>query len=87
VPALLHFFVRRVFPARVAEFLRFEPVLVLFPVLGGCIVPVFAIVALQCDNFAHNRLLDDLRDGSGAHRVAAFPDREPQPLLQRHRRN
>jgi hypothetical protein len=46
VPALFHFFVRGVFPARVAELLRFEPVLMLFPVLGGCVVPVFAIVTL-----------------------------------------
>jgi hypothetical protein len=41
------------FPARIAELLRFEPVLVLFPVLRGCVVPVFAIAALQCDDFAH----------------------------------
>jgi hypothetical protein len=34
------------FPARVAKLLRFEPVLMLLPVLGGCVIPVFAIVAL-----------------------------------------
>jgi hypothetical protein len=33
-------------PARIAELLRFEPVLVLLPVLGGGVVPVFAVVAL-----------------------------------------
>jgi hypothetical protein len=46
VPALFHFFVRGMLPARVAELLRFEPVLVFLPVLGGCVVPVFTIVAL-----------------------------------------
>jgi hypothetical protein len=50
------------FPARVAKFRSLQPVLMLFPVLGGGVVPVFAIVALQCDDFAH-RLLDDLGDG------------------------
>ena len=75
------------FPARVAKFLRFQPVLMFLPVLGSRVVPVFAIVALQRDNFAHGRLLDDLDDGAGADRVAAFADREPQPLLQRYRRD
>jgi hypothetical protein len=42
------------FPARIAKFLGFEPVLMLFPVLGGRVVAVFAIVALQCDDLAHN---------------------------------
>jgi hypothetical protein len=46
VPDLLYFLVRGVLPARIAELLRFEPVLVLFPVLGGRIVAVFAVVAL-----------------------------------------
>ena len=59
----------------------------LFAVLGGRVVAVFVIVALQCDDLSHGRLLDDLGDGSGADRVAAFADREAQPLLQGHRRN
>jgi hypothetical protein len=41
------------FPARIAELLRFEPVLVLFPVLRGRVISIFAIAALQCDDFAH----------------------------------
>ena len=49
--------------ARVAEFVRFQPVLMLLPVLGGRVVPVFTFGALQCDNFAHG-LLDDLGDGA-----------------------
>jgi hypothetical protein len=55
---LFHFLMRRVFPARVTEFLRLEPLRVLFAVLGGRVVPVFAIVALQCDDFSHGRSLD-----------------------------
>src|SRR2546427_5674653 len=32
-------------------------------------------------------LLHHLGDGAGAHRPPAFPDRKPQPLFQRHRRD
>jgi len=64
MPDSLNLFVTRMFPARVAKFLRFEPLRMLLLVLRGRVVPVFAIVALQCDDFAHRRLLDDLRDGS-----------------------
>src|ERR1019366_854786 len=48
------------------------------------------IVRLQTDaNFfsGRHKLLDNLRDGASADRVAAFADREAQPLLQRHRRD
>jgi hypothetical protein len=34
------------FPASIAKLRRFEPVLMLFPVFGRRIVPVFAVVAL-----------------------------------------
>jgi hypothetical protein len=34
------------FPARVAELLGLQPVLMFLAVLGGCVVSVFAIVAL-----------------------------------------
>jgi hypothetical protein len=54
----LNFFMPGVLPARVAKFLRFQPVRMLLTVLGGCVVPVFAIVALQCDDFSHGPLLD-----------------------------
>src|ERR1700730_3152181 len=50
---LLHFLVRRLFPARVAELLRFHPLGMLLLVLGGRVVAVFAIAALQGDDFAH----------------------------------
>src|SRR3990170_2919271 len=36
---------------------------------------------------ASRPLLHDPRDDAGAHRAAALPDGEPQPLLQRHRRD
>jgi hypothetical protein len=45
-PVSLHFFVRGMLPACVAELLRLEPVRMLFPVLGGGVVSVFAIAAL-----------------------------------------
>jgi len=43
------------FPARIAKLLCLQPVGVLLPVLGGGVVSVFAIVALQCDDFSHGR--------------------------------
>ena len=50
---LLHLFVRRLLAARIAEFLRFHPLGVLLLVLRRCVVAVFAIAALQRDDFAH----------------------------------
>src|SRR6266568_2067392 len=35
--------------------------------------------------FSPDALLQDFRDGAGAHGVAAFANRKPQALLQRHR--
>jgi hypothetical protein len=46
--------VTRVLAACIAEFLRFHAVGMLLPILGGRVIPVFAIVALQCDDFSHN---------------------------------
>ena len=43
---LLHFFVAGVFPARIAELLGLQPVVMLLPVLRGRVVPVLTIVAL-----------------------------------------
>jgi hypothetical protein len=45
--------VRRLFAAGVAELLRFHPFRMLLFVLGGGVVAVFAISALQGDNVAH----------------------------------
>jgi hypothetical protein len=55
---LLYFFVPGVLAARLAKFLRFQPVGMLLPILGGGVVPVFAIVALQRYDFAHMTLSD-----------------------------
>jgi len=43
----------RVLAARIAKLLRLHPVGMLLPILGGRVIPVFAIVALQSDDFAH----------------------------------
>jgi hypothetical protein len=50
---LLHFLVRRLFAARVAKLLRFHPLGVLLLVLRRRIVAVFAIAALQRNDFTH----------------------------------
>jgi hypothetical protein len=49
--------VARVLAARIAKFLRFHPVGMLLPILGGGVIPVFAIVALQRNDFAHKNPL------------------------------
>jgi hypothetical protein len=43
---LLHFLVRRVLAATAAEFLELQPLRRRLPVLGGRIIPLFAITAL-----------------------------------------
>jgi hypothetical protein len=43
----------RVLAACVAKFLRLQPVGMFLPILGGRVIPVLAIVALQRDDFAH----------------------------------
>src|SRR3981189_1969803 len=81
---LLHFLMARVLAARITKLLRLHPVGMFLPMLCGRVIPVFAIVALQRDNFAHkpsSKLLDNLRDGACADRVAAFADRESPPPL------
>jgi hypothetical protein len=40
-------------PAGAAKLLQLQPVLVLLLVLRRSIVAVFAVTALQCNNFAH----------------------------------
>jgi hypothetical protein len=42
----LHFFVRRVLAATAAKFLELQPFRGRLPVLGGRIIPLFAITAL-----------------------------------------
>jgi hypothetical protein len=52
---LLHFFVRRVLAATAAEFLELQPFRRRLPVLGGRIIPLFAITALQRNNFSGHK--------------------------------
>jgi len=54
---LFYFLMPGVFPARIAELRRLEPVLMLLPVLGRRVVPVLTIVALQRNDLSHGRLL------------------------------
>src|SRR5580698_3474451 len=50
---LFHFFVRRVLTAILAKLSRLEPVGMLLPVLRSRVISVFAVIALQRDNFSH----------------------------------
>jgi hypothetical protein len=43
----------RVVPAGRAELLELHPVLVLLLVLGGRVVSILTVAALQCDDFTH----------------------------------
>src|SRR5437016_1864587 len=54
---LLHFFVRRLLPARIAELLRFQPLGVLLFIFRRCVVAVLAIAALQRNDLAHRLIL------------------------------
>src|SRR4029077_17226833 len=95
---LLHFLVSRVFPARIAKLLGFQTLGMLLLILRRRVIPVLAITALQSNDFPHDlipssnlssaaalaetALLNNLGDGAGADGVAAFANRESQPLLQ-----
>jgi hypothetical protein len=72
--------VTRVLAARIAELLGFHAIGMLLPILGRRVVPVFAIVALQRNDFSHqvsSKLLNNLR--------ALRPPRRAQdkPAIQR----
>jgi hypothetical protein len=45
-PDLFHFFMRRMLPATAAKLLELQPFRHRLPVLGGRIIPLFAIAAL-----------------------------------------
>src|SRR5437588_1067964 len=80
---------RLVLVAPRAVLLPFRPLRVLAPVLRGEVIPAFAHGAFHDDVFPRHpsALLQYLGDHAGAHRAAAFPDREPQLLLHRNRRD
>jgi hypothetical protein len=79
-----------VFPARIAKLSGLYPLGVLLLVFRRRVVAVFAIPALQRNDFTHcliplfyrtggftrAKLLDDFGHRSGAHGVAAFANRE-----------
>jgi hypothetical protein len=52
---LLHFFVRGVLAAAATELFELQPFRGRLPVLGGRIIPVFAITALQRHNFSGHK--------------------------------
>jgi hypothetical protein len=53
--SLFHLFVRRMLAAPAAEFLELQPLGRSFPVLGRRIIPLFAITALQCNDFSGHK--------------------------------
>jgi hypothetical protein len=52
---LLNFFMRRMLAASAAEFLQFHTVRRRLPILGRRIVPLFAITALQRNDFSGHK--------------------------------
>lgn len=54
-----------VLPARVAELRSLQPLGMLLLVLGGRVVPVFALGALQCDDLSHVSILSGLSQRFG----------------------
>jgi hypothetical protein len=56
---LFHFFMRRMLAATAAEFLELQPFRRRLPVLGRRIIPLFAITALQRNNFSGHRSLQN----------------------------
>jgi hypothetical protein len=55
ITQLFHFFMRRVLAADAAEFLQLQPLCHGLPVLGRRIVPLFAITALQRNDFTGHK--------------------------------
>src|SRR5438445_698359 len=76
----------RVLPAPPAVLLQLEPVCVRPLVLRGRLVAALTGGARERDDVPHGSA-DDLGDDAGSHRAPPFPDRKPQLLLHRHRRD
>jgi hypothetical protein len=51
--SLLHFTVRGVFPAPVAEFPGLQPIGVLLLIFGRGVIAILALTTLQRNNFSH----------------------------------
>src|SRR5262249_42166954 len=75
---------RCVLAAPPAVLLELQPIGVRATILGRRVVPPLTRRARERDDVAH-RLLRDLPGDARAHGPPAFPDREPQLLLHRHR--
>ena len=56
-PALLHFLMQGVVPARRAELLELQPVLLLLLVLRCRVIAVLTVAALQCNDLSHKTSL------------------------------
>jgi hypothetical protein len=67
---LLRLFVVRVLAAGIAELRELEPTGGRLLVLRRRVIPVFALGALQCNNFAHFSILTDFAEN---HAVTAKP--------------
>src|SRR3989441_12798526 len=76
----------RVLPAPPAVLLHLEPVWMRPLVLRGRVVAALTGGARERDDVPHGSA-DDLGDDAGSHRAPPFPDRKPQLLLHRHRRD
>src|SRR2546421_11251813 len=99
----LGFLMIRVLTASPAELLELQTIWSRFLVLRRYVIAALAITALQYNVIAWHystspisnlkseirkqKLFDYIRDRTGAHRAAAFTDREAQPLLHRNRRD
>src|SRR5437879_11221633 len=84
---LLRLAVRRGLLAPAAVLLQLHPVRVRAPVLRRGVVAALTRRTAARNDLAGHGLLDDLGDDARAHRAAALPDREPQLLLHRDRRD
>ena len=61
-----------------------------FLIFGGGIVSIFAPLTGKSAKVSHNEfsllLLQDFGDNPGPHRATTLPNRKPQPLIHRNRR-
>jgi hypothetical protein len=68
---LLHFLMRRVLSAELAELVSFQPIRIVFLVLHGRVIPLFAERTSHVDDFAHFQL----RNSSSAIRLSQIQTR------------
>jgi hypothetical protein len=79
LPYLFYFFMRRMLPAAVAEFLQFQPLRHGLPILGRRIISFLALTALQRNNFSwHKTAPGSILDGASG--VPARHDGRETPV-------